>query len=314
MLERQRRRAVEEHLRRRRLAVRDEAAGAARDEQRARRPRSGGLEGRRHDGAARVEHLDEADRRPRDAAPLLRAPWTLLLLLLLLHAREREDLPLAVRERRLDHVPRARQTHEPRRAVEPADERPIGVAQVVDIGGADARHHRRRRRLHDLVGVRAPRPRDALHVEGADDAAAPCRAVGVPHLERAHAVGAHVCKQAVARRSARPLRAQRRAVAQHESAQQRGVVLARRVRDVDGAAADGARRRVQRSHLVPRVEHVPVGQADLAQEERVVRDVDEVHRVRVRAARVEVVGRARDARRLVVVEVLRRVAHAVDAV
>ena len=48
------------------------------------------------------------------------------------------------------------------------------------------------------------------------------------------------------------------------------------VAHVDGAAADGTCSRVQPPHLMQRVEHVPIGQADLAEESGVERHVDEV--------------------------------------
>ena len=91
-------------------------------------------------------------------------------------------------------------------------------------------------------------------------------------------------------------------------------MAAGRVGNVDGAAADGARGGVERADFVERVEHVPVREADLADEDRVVRDVDQMGGVRLGARRVEVVGGARHRRALVRVQVLGRVAHAVDAV
>ena len=79
-------------------------------------------------------------------------------------------------------------------------------------------------------------------------------------------------------------------------AQQIGVVLSRLVRDVDGAASDCARSSMHRRGGVVRLEHVPVGVADLAEEDRIVRDLREVDGVALRLGRVKVVGGAQHRR------------------
>ena len=72
-------------------------------------------------------------------------------------------------------------------------------------------------------------------------------------------------EQAVARRAARLLRPQNGAVRQDQFTQQIEVVRVGLVRDVHGAAADGAARRMVRAHRVAGLEHIPVGVDELAE-------------------------------------------------
>jgi hypothetical protein len=97
-----------------------------------------------------------------------------------------------------------------------------------------------------------------------------CQARQRRHLERGLAVAQRVRKHAVRDRQARLPRAQYAAIAQHERPQHK-VLLPRPIGHVDGAAGDGARARVQPRRGVQALEHVPVGLAENAEEEGVLR-------------------------------------------
>mmetsp|Transcript_37266 Transcript_37266/g.87981 ORF Transcript_37266/g.87981 Transcript_37266/m.87981 type:complete len:314 (+) Transcript_37266:532-1473(+) len=184
-----------------------------------------------------------------------------------------------------------------------------GVQEPLHVRGPQHTLHALRVRAVHVVVAAHPVPGGALHVEGREDAVA---AVAVPDLEGRVAVGGDVGEERVARGPARERRAQHSAVGEHQPPQQLEVVLAGRVAHVHGAAAHRARRSMQPSRGVLALEHVPVGLRDLADEERVVRHVHDVRRVRGRRLRPEVVACAHHARALDRVQALARVAHAVD--
>ena len=136
---------------------------------------------------------------------------------------------------------------------------------------------------------------------------------GLKMLQASGIVLANIREEAISRWSPGSQTAQHGPVFQNEAPQQLGIVLPRSVADVHRAPAHGARGRVQGSGLVLTVKHVPIRQAYLADEERVVRHVDQMHRVTLRPTGVEIVARPGHGRYLVAVQILRRVTHTIEA-
>mmetsp|Transcript_23350 Transcript_23350/g.78503 ORF Transcript_23350/g.78503 Transcript_23350/m.78503 type:complete len:479 (-) Transcript_23350:1420-2856(-) len=192
-----------------------------------------------------------------------------------------------------------------------------GEAVVGPGGRLQARHVRRGRARADVRGLAhayvAPQPAGplgALDVEGGDDARV---VVPVPNLEGRAAVVGDVVEHAVPRGPAGMLGAEHGAPGEHHLCEHRRVVAPRLVRHVHGAAAHGARGRVDLRARVLGLEHVPVAGAELPEEEGVEGHVLQVRGVRGHVLWVKVVRRADHGGLRVGKEILRGVAHAVDA-
>mmetsp|Transcript_1338 Transcript_1338/g.3680 ORF Transcript_1338/g.3680 Transcript_1338/m.3680 type:complete len:236 (-) Transcript_1338:699-1406(-) len=194
--------------------------------------------------------------------------------------------------------------------VRPHSEGPLLSAHCLSIVRFDGRSQNARTVINDLVLVCIEIPTDPLHVKCPDHSGMSIR---VPHLQDGGPVLPDVPKQAVPRRPSREPRAQDRPVGKDEPLQQRGIVLPRRVRHVDGTSPHRARRGVQSGRLVLRVKHVPVRQTNFADEKGVVGHIHQMNRVGARSPRIEVVGGPGDGCHLVTVQILGRVAHAVYA-
>mmetsp|Transcript_27847 Transcript_27847/g.68841 ORF Transcript_27847/g.68841 Transcript_27847/m.68841 type:complete len:398 (+) Transcript_27847:1267-2460(+) len=168
-----------------------------------------------------------------------------------------------------------------------------------------------RARIVHVVLAECRIPRVALQVEGTHD---PACLVQVPHLRGCHAIHGHILENRVDSGPPRQRGPQHVPVRKHEALQQIEVVLAGVVADVDLTAAHGACHGVQPCGGVDALEHVPVGEGDLAHEEGVVDVGGHVHGVGWGIAGPEVVGGAGDAALFEGEEHVAWVAHAVDAV
>mmetsp|Transcript_10232 Transcript_10232/g.23348 ORF Transcript_10232/g.23348 Transcript_10232/m.23348 type:complete len:308 (-) Transcript_10232:2200-3123(-) len=163
---------------------------------------------------------------------------------------------------------------------------------------------------HDEVPY-CPVPVRPLQVE---DPQHPSDLVVIPHFERGHAVLTHVGEEAVTCRTAWQLGSQDASVRQDQLAEEIEVVDSRTVGRVDCTSSHRSSRRVQLSSWVFTLEHVPVRMHDLSQEKSVVHHVVHMDCVRSWLPRIEVVRGSGNGCVFEGVEVLGRVAHAVDAV